>query len=851
MLKRNGGFSLGMSVSNAADKLRAGLVNVLVQNRFVQALVAKRWALLLVGMAVLLGRAMILEELTPFAIAYFAVMYFVRKDLLPWVGVSLFIGSLFAANPHTGLIVTEMIVFLLLQKGVEKFERSDISLAPVLVFLSAFLVQLFSALVHTDLTWYAVMMVGVESVLSFVLTLIFVQALPVFTVSRKSYHLKHEEVICLIILLASVMTGTVGWQIGPVTVEHVLSRYLILLFALVGGAPLGASVGVITGLILSLANANAIYQMSLLAFSGMLAGLLKEGKRGAVAFGMLVGSSILSFYIGSGANVVGSTWESLAAIALFLLTPRSVVHMLAKYVPGTQENLKSQQDYVRRVRDLTASRVEQFSEVFRQLARSFKQVTAEAQTIQKEEEVGHFMNEVAKKTCETCHKRKLCWDERFYQTYKYMTDMMTEIEVRDGTQFEASAAAGMASGKQVKLEGMTRKDIRPEWKKVCVRPEQVLDVMKQQYSLYKNDQHWKKQIVDSRGLVADQLSGVSQVMEDLAKEIKREGQELFMQEEQIRSALEELGLSIHSIDIISLDEGNVEIEIIHQYTKGFDECRKIIAPMLSEILGEHIAVKREEALPERQGYSTVVFGSAKEYEIETGIAGAAKNGDLLSGDSFSTVELGNGKFAVALSDGMGNGERARAESQAALTILQQLLQSGMDERLAIKSVNSLLMLRSTDEIFATVDLALIDQYSAKTTFLKIGSTPSFIKRGKEVILISANNLPVGIVQELDIDLVTLQLEPGDTLVMMTDGIYDAPGHAVNKELWMKRMIGEIEAETPQEYADLLLERIVRYQQGDIPDDMTVVVAQIEKFQPEWATFRWPGLTRMERPKTVS
>lgn len=266
--------------------------------------------------------------------------------------------------------------------------------------------------------------------------------------------------------------------------------------------------------------------------------------------------------------------------------------------------------------------------------------------------------------------------------------------------------------------------------------------------------------MDSRHLVADQLSGVSQVMEDLAKEIKREGQELFLQEEQIRNALEELGLSIHTIDIISLDEGNIEIEIIHQYTKGFDECRKIIAPLLSEIIGENVAVMREEMHERGEGYSTVVFGSAKEYEVETGVAGAAKGGDLFSGDSFSTVELGNGKYAVALSDGMGNGERARAESQTALSILQQLLQSGMDEKLAIKSLNSVLMLRSSDEMYATVDMALIDMYNANTTFMKIGSIPSFIKRGNEVISISANNLPVGILSEIDVDLVSIPLQSG-------------------------------------------------------------------------------------------
>ena len=64
-------------------------------------------------------------------------------------------------------------------------------------------------------------------------------------------------------------------------------------------------------------------------------------------------------------------------------------------------------------------------------------------------------------------------------------------------------------------------------------------------------------------------------------------------------------------------------------------ARKIIAPLLSEIIGENVAVMREEMHKRGEGYSTVVFGSAKEYEVETGVAGAAKGGDLFSGDSFS------------------------------------------------------------------------------------------------------------------------------------------------------------------------------------------------------------------------
>ncbi|WP_135555198.1 stage II sporulation protein E [Paenibacillus cymbidii] len=806
------------------------LKRALTENAVMQAWKLKRMTLVLLAMAFLLGRATILDQMSPFAIAFFAVIYFLRKDLIYLTGLALVAGSIASMQSNAGYIVTEMLVFLLIQRGLERFERADISFTPLLVFVSTFLVQLFAHAVELKLSGYTLMLTGVEALLSLILTLIFIQSVPVFTFTRKKQGLRNEEIICLIILLASVMTGSVGWSVQDVTFEHVMSRYLILVFALVGGAPLGASVGVITGLILSLADMQAVMQMSLLAFAGMLAGLLKEGNRLAVAFGMLLGSSILTIYLDNQSQIMTSTWESLAAIVLFLLTPRSFVQALAKYVPGTQENLKTHYDYAKRVREVTAARVMQFSEVFRQLSRSFLQLTGEGGADKREQQIEHFMTEVSHRVCTTCWKRKQCWNGEFYQTYKYMTEMMSAIE---------------------KKETMSKKDVLPAWKQTCVRTDQVLDHLKGQFVMYKHDLHWKKQIADSRRLVADQLTGVSQVMEDLAKEIKREGMAMIVQEEQIRTALEELGLSIQSIDIISLDEGNVEIEIVHRYRGGFDECRKIVAPLLSDILGENIVVKREQPIEREGGGSTVTFGSAKEFEVETGVAGAAKGGDLLSGDSFTTTELGNGKFVVALSDGMGNGERARAESSAALTILKQLLQSGMNEKLAVQSVNSVLMLRSVDEMFATVDMALIDLYNARTTFLKIGSTPSFIKRGGDVLPVTASNLPVGILDDIDVDLVSVQLLPGDMLIMMTDGVFDAPGIAVNKELWMKRVVGEIHEERPQEFADCLLERVVRHMQGDIIDDMTILVARIEKYQPAWSTFRWPGMARLERPKTVS
>lgn len=823
------------SAKGGAGAIRARLAERIGQLSFVkrpiELLAAKKWMILLTFMGFLLGRATILDELSPFAAAFFAVIAFMRRDYMVQVGIAVMAGSLFAPYPNALMIPAQLIIFYFILRGLETYERAEISYAPMMVFVSTFVVKLFALLIGPSMTWYSMMMLTLDAVLSFVLALVFIQAIPVLTFRKKNYALKNEEILCLIILLASVMTGAVGWTIQSLSVEHVLSRYLILLFALVGGAPLGASVGVVTGLILSLADVSAFAQMSLLAFSGMLAGMLREGKKAGVSLGMLLGATILSVYFNRPNEVIVSTWETCAAIGLFLITPKGVMQMIGKYVPGTQDHAKSQHEYAKRVRDLTADRVTQFSRVFRQLSQSFGQATGTMQPPGKQaEEMNHFMDAVAEGTCATCFKRNHCWDSKFYQTYKYMTDMMTSIE--ENPEMEV-------------------KDLPPEWDKICTKKGEVLEVLKQQYHLYQHDMQWKRQIFDSRHLVAEQLSGVSQVMEDLAREIKRESQTMHIQEEQIREALQQLGLSVQGIDIISLDSGHVEIEIIHAYTRGYDECRKIIAPMLSDIIGEHIAVVEETMTHPRDGLATVRFGSAKTFEITTGVAAAAKGGDLLSGDSFSTVELGNGTFAVALSDGMGNGERARLESSSALNILEQLLQSGMDEKLAIKSVNSILMLRSPDEVYATVDMALIDQYTAQTTFMKIGSTPSFIKRGNEVIPVTASNLPIGIIQDIEVDFVSLQLQAGDVLIMMTDGIYDAPGYAVNKELWMKRIIQEVDSTDPQEIADCLLEKVIRYQQNQIHDDMTVVVGRVDHFHPEWANVHVPGFARMERPRTVS
>ena len=770
--------------------------------------------LILVIIGFLLGRALILSEITPFALPFFAAVYVMKKDKAGIALLAVLAGAMTLSVTATVFSLVSVVLFMIFHKIISKFNVDMVKALPVLVLLSASTVKLTMIYVTTiTITLYDGMMAGVDAGLGFILTLIFLQSVPILTAKKRKQSLKTEEVICLIILIASVLTGTIGWTFYNLAIENILARYLVLIFAFVAGATTGSTVGVVTGLILSLANVSSLYQMSLLAFSGLLGGLLKEGRKIGVALGLLISTLLIGLYGEGSTNILPTILESLVAIALFLITPFFLIGKLAKFIPGTPEYSAEQQQYLRKIRDVTANRVEQFSTVFQALSNSFSQYGLTTETETEDRELDLFLSNVTEKTCQTCFKKEVCWTKNFNTTYDYMEEIMHDLEANT-IQYNHKLGR--------------------EWEKHCVKSKKVIDVIDQELNHYQANQKLKRQVQESRRLVADQLLGVSQVMGDFAKEIQRERENHHMQEEQILDSLQSFGVEIGHVEIYSLEQGNVDIEMSIPFCNGSGESEKLIAPMLSNILKETILVKKEECSTYPNGYCHVSFMSAKAFVIDTGVAHAAKGGGLVSGDSYSTIELGVGKHAVAISDGMGNGVRAHHESNETLKLLQKILQSGIEEKVAIKSINSILSLRTTDEIFSTLDLAVIDLQDANAKFLKIGSTPSYIKRGEKICKVQANNLPMGIIEDFDVDVVSEQLKAGDLLIMMSDGIFEGPRHVENYDQWMKRKIREIETNDPQEIADIIMEEVIRTRAGNIEDDMTVIVTKIKRNIPKWA-----------------
>lgn len=157
--------------------------------------------------------------------------------------------------------------------------------------------------------------------------------------------------------------------------------------------------------------------------------------------------------------------------------------------------------------------------------------------------------------------------------------------------------------------------------------------------------------------------------------------------------------------------------------------------------------------------------------IGADIAVMTKNclGEEVCGDCVVSFSTNDGYFYTVLSDGMGSGVEAALVSRICCTFAEKLSMCGGSLRTIIETINNYVLSQS-NECSATVDLLKIDKYTAKAYFVKSGAVSSMVIRGGHVYRINSTSVPVGIVRELNCEVISLPLKAGDYIIMNSDGV---------------------------------------------------------------------------------
>ena len=160
-------------------------------------------------------------------------------------------------------------------------------------------------------------------------------------------------------------------------------------------------------------------------------------------------------------------------------------------------------------------------------------------------------------------------------------------------------------------------------------------------------------------------------------------------------------------------------------------------------------------------------------------------------------------------------------------MLENLLLSGFDKNISLELINTALINQNT-EVFATLDIAIIDLYEGTIELIKSGACPTYIKNNKKVQIIKSNSLPTGMVDGGQIQTFDKDITSGDIMLMCSDGILDANIEYKNKELWIKYLLEDIETTNTKKIADLVLNEAIDNTFGNVKDDMSVIVCKFKE-----------------------
>ncbi len=773
-------------------------------------------------------------SISPFAISFLAAMLS-NYSPVGIVYLLTIIGTWIKFGPNSVLtyFLTTLVFFILtlLKKPKEEEIVNERRRLGFRVFISVLLVQLVS-MFFENFYVYDLLTSIMLAISSFVFYKIFANSIPIIKELGKKTVFSVEEVMGTSLLLAITVCAFGDLTIFGFNLKNILSILIVLILGWKNGMLIGATSGIMIGVILGIIGNQEPILVASYAISGMIAGLFNRLGRIGVVLGFILGNIALTYVENGNTVPVILIQEILIAFLGLLAIPKKIKINISdfygkeKLLPETTitgRSLTENEDTILKLNNM--------SEAISDMAKSYGEA---ASTIISEEDL---------------KQQELSNQEIFQEELKVnlseLEDNMLYEEIMDNQDNILEDIFHHLLQKEI----ITEKELVAILEKhnnylvgFYEKNEQVIEdvskMMKAINSAYRMSRInfvWKKKIEENKKTVSSQLEGVSQAISHLAEEIKEENlndDPFEAQKQEINTLLKEKQIEIEQLKIKKSTSERYFVEV---YTKVCDEIEgtkcniKKIGRILTKVLGDKFLIQSQECgLRENKEQCKFSYMSDDTYGLQVGVATSTKADSPVSGDSHIETKLEDGKYLLAISDGMGSGPDAMKSSKIAVKMLDRLLKAGFEKEVSLQLINSTLAVTSKEDMYATLDIQILDLFGGNMEFIKNGACPTYIKRKNEVQLLKSITLPAGVLDKNDLIVYDYDLQDGDIIVMCSDGIIESNTEYINKELWLKYLLEDIETQDAQKIANLILEESIDNDFGRQKDDMTVIVAKVSK-----------------------
>lgn len=338
----------------------------------------------------------------------------------------------------------------------------------------------------------------------------------------------------------------------------------------------------------------------------------------------------------------------------------------------------------------------------------------------------------------------------------------------------------------------------------------------------------KQKLYENREVLADHINELADVLCSVADENIIVKELTSKQSKVLMHSLKSNRILMDKFCYTEAESGAVQISVNLAYIgKGSFSTAKV-AKIFSAVLNREVVPQESAPLYIMEDFSQFSFVLKPSFALQTGVARAVKETEKLSGDSYGFCEDEKGRFAILLSDGMGSGDKAMADSELVIELSEKFLEAGYPLEKTMKLINSALVSGIENKNMSTLDICDINLHTGDCSFAKVGATVSFIKRDNFVDKIVAGNLPLGIFVDMEPDIIRRSLTAGDYIIMLSDGVLDGLGQVIGED-GLYDFLCAMDSLPAKEMANHLLNYVIRVCNGKIRDDMTILVAKVIDF----------------------
>jgi serine phosphatase RsbU (regulator of sigma subunit) len=161
----------------------------------------------------------------------------------------------------------------------------------------------------------------------------------------------------------------------------------------------------------------------------------------------------------------------------------------------------------------------------------------------------------------------------------------------------------------------------------------------------------------------------------------------------------------------------------------------------------------------------------------------------VSGDYYDLFKDAGGRMGIVIADVADKGMPASLFMVFTRSAIRATLHHSPSTARGIRQVNQLMCAESSRGYFVTVFFARLDPQKGEITYVNAGHNPPILVRAADcqVEMLTRTGMALGILEDADYEQRTIQLEPGDLLLLYTDGLTEAM-NASNEQFGTERLI---------------------------------------------------------------